>query len=544
MKWTIAALAALVLAHAPLDAQVTLSSAVNAASYLNPILPNGNLAQGGVFIAFGSGMGPAKLQEISAFPLPTNLAGTSITVTVNGTTVNCIMLYTSAAQVAAVLPSDTPVGAGTMVLSYNNTPSAALNVTVAAHDFGIFAINQGGSGAGVVTNAISNAVITNTASANPGNLLDIWGTGLGPVQGNEAAGPLPGNMPNLDLQVYVGSQKATVNYAGRSGCCTGLDQIEIVAPSGVYGCAIPVYFVVGGVTSNFVTTSIAQSGSTCPNPSALTASQQQTAQANGGLRTGSASLSRFHEHAAKISYESDSAGVVFSKVPLVDLQLAGDVPPPMANTCLLVQFPSGGLAGFVASTPLQAGTVTLSGPIGSYTLVSPQPGDYGITFSPSSPSGETGVINNGTVLTAGSYTFTGASGGANIGAFNVSVPFPTPLVWTNQITPPATIDRSQPLTITWSNGYAGALLYINGQSQASLGVGAQFTCYADATAGTFTVPQAILEAMPPTYSSNGNPQGSLDVYQVFTGPNFTAPGIDIGTTMFSDGFDIGPITYQ
>jgi len=543
MKWTMSALAALVLAHAPLDAQVTLSSAVNAASYLNPVLPNGNLAQGGVFIAFGAGMGPAKLQEISAFPLPTNLGGTSIAVTVNGTTVNCIMLYTSAAQVAAVLPSDTPVGAGTMVLSYNNTPSAPLNVTVAAHDFGIFAINQGGSGPGVVTNAITNTVITSTASANPENLLDIWGTGLGPVAGNEAAGPLPGNLPNLDLQVYVGSQKATVNYAGRSGCCTGLDQIEITVPSGVYGCAIPVYFVVGGVTSNFVTTSIAQSGSTCVNPSALTAGQQQSAQANGGLRTGSASLSRFYEYTAKINYESDSAGVVFSKVPLVDLQLAGNVPPPVANTCLLVQFQSGGLAGFVASTPLQAGTITLGGPIGSYTLVSPQPGDYGITFSPSSPSGEAGVINKGTVFTAGTYTFTGASG-ADIGAFNVSIPFPTPLNWTNRPTVPATVDRSKPLTINWTNGYAGALLYINGQSQASLGVGAQFTCYADATAGTFTVPQAVLEAMPPTYLSNGNAQGSLDVYQVYSGPGFTAPGIDIGTTMFSDGFDIGPITYQ
>lgn len=33
-------------------------------------------------------------------------------------------------------------------------------------------------------------------------------------------------------------------------------------------------------------------------------------------------------------------------------------------------------------------------------------------------------------------------------------------------------------------------------------------------------------------------------YQVLSGPQFTAPGIDIGTTQFGDGFDIGPVTYQ
>lgn len=92
MKWTLAPMAALLIVGFRLDAQVTLSSAVNAASYSNPILPNGSLTQGAVFIAFGSGMGPAKLQEISAYPLPITLAGTSIAVTVNGTIVNCIML--------------------------------------------------------------------------------------------------------------------------------------------------------------------------------------------------------------------------------------------------------------------------------------------------------------------------------------------------------------------------------------------------------------------------------------------------------------------
>lgn len=539
MKWMFAPIAALLILGASLDAQVTLSSAVNAGSYANPSMPNGSLTQGGVFIAFGKGMGPAKLQEISSYPLPTNLGGTSIDVTVKGTTVHCIMLYTSAGQVAAVLPSNTPTGSGTMVLSYNNAASAALNVTVAAHSFGIFSVNQAGNGAGVITNAITNVVNSQTAAANPGDLLDIWGTGLGPVSGDEAGGPLPGNIPNLPIQVFVGSQQADVKYAGRSGCCTGLDQVQIAVPAGIVGCAVPVYFIVGGVTSNFVTVSIAESGSACVNPGAYTTSQLNTAKANGGLRTATATLDRFHVYTAKTNNQGDSAGVTFSKVPLADLNIP--YVPPMANTCSIITFP-GGFFG-APSTPLEAGGVNLSGTVGTYTLVEPQPGYYGVAFSPSSPVSSPGLINDGTVLLPGSYTFTG-KGGKDVGVFTVTMSLPAKFNWTNRLTTPATVDRSKPLTITWTNGFSGALVFITGQSQVSLGVGAQFTCWADPAAGTFSVPQAILAAMPPTYSNSGNPQGSLDVYQVFNGGNFTAPGIDVGTTMFADGFDTGPISYQ
>ena len=540
MKWMWVPFAALLLTCAQgVEAQVTLGAAVNAASYLNASLPNGSLAEGGVFVVFGTGLGPTKLAGVSGFPLSPTLAGTSISATVGGTTVACIMLYTSATQAAALLPSNTPVGTGTMVASYNGVKSAALNITVAAHDFGIASLNQAGSGPGVMTNAITNAVNSSTAAANPGDLTDIWGTGLGPVTGDETAGPLPGAIPNLDLEVFVGGQQAQLIYGGRSGCCAGLDQVRISVPSGVYGCSVPVYFVVGGVVSNFVTMAIAETGSTCSDPGSLSPTLLQTAQANGGLRLGAAALSRFQVYAGKTNYEGDAASVSFSKAPLAALQQGG--PLPKANSCYVTQFPTG--ANYIAGSTLESGTVTMSGPIGPYTLVEPQPGTWEIAFSPSSGTAEPGLITDGTLLKAGDYTFTWLAG-KDVGASNVTVPFPAPFAWTNRPSVPATISRSQPLTINWSNGYAGALVDIVGQSQVSLGVGASFTCWADATANTFIVPAAILSAMPPTYSNQGNAQGSLDVYQVFVGPQFSAPNIDLGTTQFADGFDIGPIAYQ
>lgn len=63
-----------------------------------------------MFVLFGTGMGPESLAQVSAFPLPTSqrLQGTSVQVTAGGTTIDCIMIYTVASQVAAVLPSRTP----------------------------------------------------------------------------------------------------------------------------------------------------------------------------------------------------------------------------------------------------------------------------------------------------------------------------------------------------------------------------------------------------------------------------------------------------
>jgi hypothetical protein len=243
-----------------------------------------------------------------------------------------------------------------------------------------------------------------------------------------------------------------------------------------------------------------------------------------------------------VNYEGDSAGVAFSKVPLADLNPPG-FQLPVANACYVSQFPvSLGAAGALP-TALQAGGVTMTGPIGMYTLVEPQPGDYEIVFSPSSPS-TPGIVNNGTVLEPGSYTFDVAAGHDITSAFSTSITLPAALQWTNHPNVPATISRSQPLTVNWTNGFPGALLTINAQSSASLGVGAAFTCWADATAGTFTVPASILSAMPPTFSAGGEPQGALNVYQVYNGPQFTAAGIDEGTTSFADGYLIGPVTFQ
>jgi len=74
-------------------------------------------------------------------------------------------------------------------------------------------------------------VIQLEVPAKPGDVLNIWSNGVGAVQGDEAATPLPGDLTNVNLEAWVGTQQAQILYRGRSGCCSALDQIVIKLPT-------------------------------------------------------------------------------------------------------------------------------------------------------------------------------------------------------------------------------------------------------------------------------------------------------------------------
>ena len=143
------------------------------------------------------------------------------------------MIYTSAGQLAALLPSSTPVGTGTVAVTYNSQTSATLPVTVVTSNFGMYTLSQGGTGPAVVTTT-GYKVITLTSPAEPGETLILWGTGLGPYSGNETEPPVEKPL-NVKASVYVGDVPATISYEGPSSS-PGLDQINFVVPAGVTGC--------------------------------------------------------------------------------------------------------------------------------------------------------------------------------------------------------------------------------------------------------------------------------------------------------------------
>ncbi|MBC8035865.1 MAG: hypothetical protein H7X89_01415, partial [Rhizobiales bacterium] len=261
---------------------------LNAASYARPGLPNYGVGQGSLFVVFGQRLGPASLAQVGAFPLTASVGGTSIKVTVAGTTVDALMIYSLAGQVAAVMPSNTPVGTGTLTVTYNGQTSATAAVRVVRSAFGTFSVNQAGSGPGIVQNVNSESdrpVNALTKSARPGQVMILWGTGLGPVTGNEAGGPVVGDLGG-NVEVYVGGKLANVTYKGRSGCCAGIDQIVFTVPADVDGCYVPVVVKTGDLVSNFTTMSVARSGNACSDPNGITSQDLQTAERNGSFSAG------------------------------------------------------------------------------------------------------------------------------------------------------------------------------------------------------------------------------------------------------------------
>jgi uncharacterized protein (TIGR03437 family) len=162
--------------------QPVVNGVFNSASYAPFGMPNWGIAQGSLFTLFGSGVGPAQLVQSSGFPLQTSLAGTAMHVTAGAITVDAYPLYTSATQIAAVLPSETPVGEALVTVTYQGQTSNSKSIVVVKGTFGIFTLNQAGSGPAVVQNfnsQLDQPVNTLLEAAHPGQVVTLWGPGSG-----------------------------------------------------------------------------------------------------------------------------------------------------------------------------------------------------------------------------------------------------------------------------------------------------------------------------------------------------------------------------
>ena len=103
------------------------------------------------------------------------LNGASITVVVGGVTTLPALYYTSPGQLAAVLPAATPIGTGTLTVTYKGVTSSPATIQVVPSAIGINTYN----GSGVATDATTGALLTYINSGSPGQNIVLWTTGLG-----------------------------------------------------------------------------------------------------------------------------------------------------------------------------------------------------------------------------------------------------------------------------------------------------------------------------------------------------------------------------
>jgi uncharacterized protein (TIGR03437 family) len=510
-----------------------ISGVQSAASQIDPSLPNGGVAQGSIFLIRGSGLGPASLQVDSNVFQDTSFDGTSVAVTVGGVTVNALLYYTESPYVAALLPSNTPTGVGTITVTYAGLVSKAAPISVVANNLGIFTYTQDGQGIGIVTfpnyTLVSSAPasncgapITACGAANPADTLILWATGLGPISGSDAAGAgLSVNMPNIPVQLWLGGVSIAPSYQGRSGCCIGEDQIVFTVPANVAtGCAVPLVLQIGDEISNSTVMAVAPAGSrrcTPSNPALASAGLEQAVMA-GPITYAQVLLSK---NAANVGgLLEDGADFDFVKAltynPGTQPFFNSYLDDPPLGTCVVYgnlnphsDSPVATSANADAGTSFSVQSLSGNGTIS----VMGKPGEFTALLS--------GI---GTFLAPGSYTVTGG-GGTDIGGFSVSVAIPTPPLLTSPVSAGnLTVTRSDGMTFTWNSAGAGGNVQIQVQSatDSTFTTGATAQCTVAASAGAFTIPSEAMLALP----------AGASTFLIFlpkgTNIGFSAPGLNFG----------------
>ena len=487
----------------------TVTKLVNNYANVDPAAPNYGIAPGSLLIIKGFNLSaagsPLVLQDPSK-ALPSTLYGATVSVKVAGTTVQPAFYYAFPTQLAVVLPSSTPVGTGTLTVSYGGQTSAPVPITVVASAFGL---DTYGGGLAAVTDNSDGHLITTSNSAKPGETVLFWGSGVGANKKNTDVSP-PTNWDDLSgiTAFYLGGAQVPMAYQGRSSY-QGVDQVAVTIPlNAPTGCAVSVVAVSGSLVSNFATIPISTSGGTCVDPlSYYSPSQASTLSSKTTVRFGGVLIVQSTEPTAAIVNEAIASFDSLSGSQLTGYQSSNR---PSLGSCFVTQSNSSTPTSPFTLTGLDAGSLSVQGPVGTDPLTLVTTGTY-LAQLP------TGFIPVG----GGTYVFTG-TGGADVGAFTATVNFNTPLVWTNS-TSDGTINRASGVTVTWNGGLSGTFAVISGYSSAN-GFSASFVCDAPISAHTFTVPTPVLLSLPAG-------TGDLVVSNYTNPASVTIPNLDYAYAM-------------
>lgn len=525
--------------------QPVITALTNNASYTPSPLPGSSIAPGSIFAVFGENLGPPRLVQ-SGFPLSPDLSGTRVLISAGGTDLNAFLLYSSSGQLAAVLPSNTPippVGNALARVIYNGRASEPFAFTIARNAPGLFTLNSAGKGPAVLTDAEFNVLTWNRA-AQVGQTVIAWGTGLGAITSPDNQ-PAPVFDPPLVVELLVGGRPATVRFRGRAPGYAGLDQIVFDVPPGVRGCGVSLVLRVGVSLSNFTTIPVAAPGErACSDPNGLAQGELSNVPARG-LRTGSITLTRLRSltRASGLVYETraDSAVASFDQYSAATLLSSLRLGAISLGNCTVQTFREQSANDPAPSTPLDAGPgLTFQGPLGSRTVLRLEPGFYGGWLGESiyqnnilQPGGIPGIPFVGGGLPAfldpGVYTVGNGTGGSEVGGLLARVTVPTAIEWTN-ISDINTVSRARDLTIRWTGGNP-ANDFVTVTGAASRGnLEAVFACTAASGDGQMRIPPEVLALLPATGLLEGVPTGSLTIYNspLREPARFVAPGLDWG----------------
>jgi uncharacterized protein (TIGR03437 family) len=238
--------------------QLGLLSSVSAASFSGPLSPESIAA------AFGAGLA-SETTVGSTLPLPTEIKGTSITVTDStSVTRTAGMFFTSPGQINFLVPPGTASGTANITAYVDGLAVANGTVTVFSVAPAIFTANSSGSGvpAAFVLRIHGEVQTTEDVSrfdASQGKhvatpieigpegdrvFLILFGTGI------------RGATSVASVTAKIGDQTMPVAYAGQQGSYAGQDQVNIELQRTLIGKGeVSVILTINGRSSNTVTVS-------------------------------------------------------------------------------------------------------------------------------------------------------------------------------------------------------------------------------------------------------------------------------------------------
>ena len=218
----------------------------------SPVIQSGEWAS-----IFGTNLANTTANWTENFP--TTLGGT--TVEINGTF--AYLLFVSPTQINFQVPDDTATGTVSVVVT-TTVGRTTSTVTLAKfsptfflldskHVAGIILRSNGsgayGGGTYDIIGPTGSSLGYKTVAAKAGDVIELYGTGFGPTSPTVAAGQtISGAIPTSNpVTLRINTTNVTPTFAGLSGA--GLDQINLVVPSGLGTGDVPLQATVGGIST-------------------------------------------------------------------------------------------------------------------------------------------------------------------------------------------------------------------------------------------------------------------------------------------------------
>ncbi len=208
-----------------------VAAALNAASFAT----GQSLVQGSLASIFGTALAPSTVSA-TTIPLPLSLGGVSVTI--GG--VAAPLIFVSSAQINLQVPWTLQNGTVDIVVTVNNTVSAAFKATVGGVAPGIFS-TQFGAGPAIAINPDGSLAAPAgsipglaTRPAKVGETIIILGTGLGLVIPAITTGAASSDILRRTIitpGVLIGGVAAQVSFSGLSPQFVGVNQLNVVVPN-------------------------------------------------------------------------------------------------------------------------------------------------------------------------------------------------------------------------------------------------------------------------------------------------------------------------